>query len=153
MGRLDYNTEGLLLFTDDGDLARDLMHPRSHVPKTYAVKIRGFPAPETLSRLRRGLPLDGRKTLPARVEVAHGGANPWLEVTVVEGRKHQVRRMLQIVGHPVVKLRRIRYAGLKLGDLRPGGLRSLHSDEVARLPDAVRSGGSRGGARTIHTGG
>jgi pseudouridine synthase len=147
VGRLDYHSEGLLIFTDDGELARDLMHPRSHVPKTYAVKVRGIPGPAALSRLRHGVSIDGRRTLPARVEFSRRGANPWLEVTIVEGRKHQVRRMLLAVGHPVLKLRRIRYDGLRLGDLPPGGLRPLRPDEVARLREAIRSRSSGGRRR------
>jgi 23S rRNA pseudouridine2605 synthase len=124
VGRLDYLTEGLLLLTDDGELARDLMHPRSGVAKTYAAKV----------------PLDGRPTLPARVNVKRPGANAWLEVSVVEGRKHQVRRMLEAIGHPVVKLRRVRYDGLELGDLPSGRVRPLTPLEIARLRRAVASG-------------
>jgi len=144
VGRLDFDSEGLLLLTDDGALARDLMHPRSGVTKTYAAKVRGAPGPEALARLRAGVPLEEGRTLPARVAVARRGPNPWLEVSVVEGRKHQVRRMLQAVGHPVLRLKRIRYAGLSLGSLRPGRLRHLSDEEVAMLRRVVRPGGPRG---------
>jgi len=145
VGRLDFDSEGLLLLTDDGDLARDLMHPRSGVTKTYAAKVRGMPAPEALARLRAGAPLREGPALPAQVEVLRGGRNPWLEVSVVEGRKHQVRRMLEAVGHPVLRLKRIRYAGLALEDLRPGRLRHLRGEEVARLRRAVGAVGSKRG--------
>lgn len=137
VGRLDYQTEGLLLLTDDGDLARDLMHPTSGVSKTYAAKVRGTPDPPQLERLRRGIRIDGKATLPAEVFLKRRGPNSWLEVRVVEGRKHQVRRMLQAVGHPVLKLRRVGYGGLELGKLPSGKLRPLTSSEVARLRRSV----------------
>jgi pseudouridine synthase len=141
VGRLDFNSEGLLLLTDDGDLARELMHPGRGVEKTYAVKVRGTPIGETLRRLRAGIRIEGRMTLPARVAVEKPGSNSWLRVTVVEGRKHQVRRMLQAVGHPVLKLKRIRYGGLDLGDLPPGGVRSLTAEQVAKLRRAAAAKG------------
>jgi pseudouridine synthase len=143
IGRLDYQSEGLLLLTDDGELARDLMHPGSGVAKTYAVKVRGQPAQEVLERLGRGIPLDGRRTRPARVRVLRPGNNAWLEVTVIEGRKHLVRRMLQIVGHPVSKLRRVGYDGLRLGRLPVGEVRRLTSGEVERLRRAASAGSRR----------
>ncbi len=137
IGRLDYRTEGLLLLTDDGDLARDLMRPASAVPKTYLAKVRGEPSRESLARLCRGIELDGRKTRPARAAVVRRGPNAWVEITVVEGRKRQVRRMLEAIGHPVTRLRRIRYAGLGLGDLPSGRFRPLSADEVERLRSAI----------------
>jgi 23S rRNA pseudouridine2605 synthase/16S rRNA pseudouridine516 synthase len=141
VGRLDFHSEGLLLLTDDGDLARDLMHPGSHVPKTYAVKVRGTPTREALARLRAGVVLEDGKTKPARVRRTKPGANAWLEITIGEGRKHQIRRMLQAVGHPVLKLRRVGYGGLGLSGLPPGGVRPLSSDEVERLRGATGRGG------------
>ncbi len=149
IGRLDLNSEGLLLFTDDGDLAVDLMHPRSGVPKTYRVKVQGRVESRTLQRLSRGVPLEGRKTLPARVTLLREGQNSWLEVTVVEGRKHQVRRMLLSVGHPVLKLRRVRYDGVDLGGLARGEWRRLTAAEVQRLRRAASgSGRPAGGPRS-----
>jgi len=139
VGRLDFQTEGLVLLTDDGDLARDLMHPGSGVTKTYSAKVRGTPEPGELERLRRGVRIDGKATLPAEVALKRRGSNSWLEVSVVEGRKHQVRRMLQAIGHPVLKLRRVRYDGLELGKLPTGGLRPLTSTELARLRRSVGS--------------
>lgn len=147
VGRLDFNSEGLLLFTNDGELARDLMHPRSGVTKTYAVKVRGVPSEAVLERLRRGVVLDGRRTAAAAVILTGGAGNKRLEVQVTEGRKHQVRRMLAAVGHPVAKLRRIRYAGLWLGDLVPGAVRKLSEEEVSRLRRAVAKGGAAGTRR------
>jgi pseudouridine synthase len=137
VGRLDYASEGLLLLTSDGALARDLMHPSRAVPKTYAAKVRGTPPPEALRRLASGLVLEGRRTLPAKARLLEGGRNAWVEVTVIEGRKHQVRDMLAAVGHPVQRLRRIRYGGVDLGDLPPGRLRALSPPEVARLRRAA----------------
>jgi len=147
VGRLDYHTEGLLLLTDDGDLARDLTHPRGGVKKTYRAKVRGRPGPAELDRLRRGIRLDGRATLPAEARIVGEGANSWIEITIVEGRKHQVRRMLQATGHPVLKLRRVRLDGLELGDLPPGALRPLTAREVSRLRRAVASPAARKPAR------
>jgi 23S rRNA pseudouridine2605 synthase len=148
VGRLDFQTEGLLLLTDDGALARELMHPGRGVPKTYRAKVRGAPPPEALARLRRGLRVDGRMTQPARVTVVRPGANCWLELTIVEGRKHQVRRMLDTVGHPVVKLRRVGFGPLVLGDLPTGRMRPLSPAEVARLrrAGAPREGGAFSGS-------
>jgi pseudouridine synthase len=138
VGRLDWSTEGLLLLTDDGELGRDLMHPGRRVPKTYAVKVRGAPDEPALRRLREGVRLDGRRTLPAAVRLARPGANCWLEITIHEGRQRQVRRMFQALGHPVQKLRRVGYAGLALGRLPSGGLRALTPAEVDRLRRAAR---------------
>lgn len=134
VGRLDFHSEGLLLLTNDGDLAHALMHPRRGVEKTYLAKVRGTPGPEALRRAERGVVLDGRKTLPARLSVVRGGETAsWIEVTVREGRKHQVRRMLEAVGHPVQRLRRIRYGGVELGRLPVGACRPLRPGEVERL--------------------
>jgi 23S rRNA pseudouridine2605 synthase len=133
VGRLDFNSEGLLLFTDDGDLAQGLMHPSKGVEKIYRVKVRGRPQPATLARLSRGVRLGARRAVPVRVRMVRPEPNSWIEITVVEGRKHLVRRMLEAVGHPVSKLRRTGYAGLRLGSLPPGALRPLTSAEVGQL--------------------
>jgi pseudouridine synthase len=143
VGRLDYQSEGLLLVTDDGDLARDLMHPRSHLPKTYQVKVRGTPQSEVLRRLSRGVPVgDARPSGPAQVRMLRPGHNAWLEITVTEGRKHLVRRMLSAVGHPVLKLKRTRIGGVELGKLPPGESRALTQAEITGLRRAVRRGGA-----------
>lgn len=137
VGRLDYDSEGLLLLTDDGDLARDLMHPSSGVEKTYRVKVKGMPDPAAIRRVARGMILDGRPTGPARVRVVKRGDNPWLTVTIAEGRRRQVRRMLEAAGHPVLRLKRVAYGGVVLGDLAPGRTRRLRPEEVAGLERAV----------------
>jgi pseudouridine synthase len=143
VGRLDYSSEGLLLLTDDGDLARDLMRPASGVPKTYLAKVRGQPARDSLERMCRGVIVEGRRTLPARALVVRPGPNAWVEVTVVEGRKHQVRKMLEAIGHPVQRLRRIRYGGVELGSLASGRFRALTAEEVGRLRRACGSSPER----------
>jgi len=145
VGRLDYHSEGLLLLTDDGDLANVLTHPRHGVAKTYSVKVRGTPDAPALERLRRGVSLDGRRTLPAKVAMTQRGPNSWLEITIKEGRKQQVRRMFESQGHLVVKLRRIRYGGLELGDLAPGELRRLGERELERLRRSAASPTARKG--------
>lgn len=137
VGRLDFNTEGLLLLTNDGELARLLMHPSSGVPKVYLAKVRGAPDEAALRRLAEGIPLDGRRTAPATARITRPGANAWLEISVTEGRNRLVRRLLEAIGHPVVKLRRVRYGPISLGDLPPGRHRTLTQDEVERLRTAV----------------
>ncbi len=144
VGRLDFDSEGLLLVTNDGDLARDLMHPGTGVEKTYTVKVRGQPGENALRRLSRGISLDGGKARSSRlrrVKTSESSANSWLEVTVVEGRKHLVRRMLQSVGHPVLKLRRTRYDGIRLGKLAAGTFRHLTARELAGLRQACEGAG------------
>jgi pseudouridine synthase len=133
VGRLDYASEGLLLLTDDGELARQLMHPSRGVEKTYLVKIKGQPERDVLSRLSRGVPLDGKRTGPAKVRMVRGGDNAWVEITIGEGRNRQVRRMLQAVGHPVQRLRRVGYGGVGLGRLPVGQIRPLSDAEVTEL--------------------
>ncbi len=152
VGRLDFHSEGLLLLTDDGELARDLMHPGKGVAKTYSVKVRGRPSEESLGTLRRGVDLDGRQTLPAQIRVVRAGHNSWLEVTIREGRKHQVRRMLEKIGHPVQRLKRTRLDGLELGTLSSGNLRPLGANEVARLKRAVRSAAAPSAGRPRRSG-
>jgi pseudouridine synthase len=142
VGRLDFHSEGLLILTDDGELARELTHPRSHVPKTYHVKVHGSPDARALERLRLGVVLDGRRTLPARVRLLRPGENPWLEISIVEGRNRQIRRMCLAVGHRVAKLRRIAIGGLSLGRLASGEVRRLSRAEVARLRGAARGSGA-----------
>jgi 23S rRNA pseudouridine2605 synthase len=136
VGRLDYDTEGLLLLTNDGDLAARLTHPRHEVERTYEVRVAGMPDDEAIERLRRGIPLDGRKTSPADVGLMNKGRrnqNGVLVITIREGRNRQVRRMLEAVGHPVQALRRIRFGPLNDRGLRPGEWRELSAAEVAKL--------------------
>jgi pseudouridine synthase len=139
VGRLDYQSEGLLLLTDDGELARALMHPSSGVTKTYRAKVRGVPEADSLARLARGVRVDGRPTQPAQVSLLRRtGSTAWVELVLHEGRKRQVRRMLEAIGHPVQRLRRTRYDGLELGALPAGRFRPLTAREVALLRSSAR---------------
>jgi 23S rRNA pseudouridine2605 synthase len=133
VGRLDRDTAGLLVITNDGDLAQRLAHPSHGVPKTYLAHVRGDPGPEAVDALRSGVELDDGPTAPAAVERAGPGL---LRITIHEGRNRQVRRMCAAVGHPVLELQRTRYGPLELGDLRPGRWRELAGDELERLRDA-----------------
>ena len=137
VGRLDYHSEGLLFLTNDGAWAQELMHPTRHVPKAYRVRVRGTPTDRTLERLATGIRLEGRRTGPAEFRLARSGPNSWLDVTLYEGRKNQIRRMLQAVGHPVSKLRRVSIGGVRLGDLPSGRYRHLAEDELKRLRAAL----------------
>ncbi len=134
VGRLDFDTEGLLLLTTDGDLAQKLLHPRHHVPKTYYVEVDGVPTEEDLSRLREGVELDDGKTAPAEARLLkRQGRGAAIELTIREGRKRQVKRMASAVRHPVMFLRRTKFGNVELGDLRPGEVRELTSEEVEGL--------------------
>src|SRR6201981_3656755 len=141
VGRLDYASEGLLLLTDDGELANRLMKAASHVAKTYLVKVAGTPEEESLKRLRAGVSIatdDGKhaRTSPASVRVVKEAANPWYEVTLIEGRNRQIRRMFEEVGHHVEKIKRVKYGPLAL-DVPPGKFRILTLKEVDRLRTAA----------------
>jgi 23S rRNA pseudouridine2605 synthase len=129
-GRLDRDTTGVLLLTNDGELAHRLAHPRYRVEKVYVVDVEGDPDETTLRALREGVELEDGRTAPARVRLLAPGR---VELALHEGRNRQVRRMLEAVGHPVVRLRRSRYAGLTTGRLGRGQSRDLTRDEVARL--------------------
>jgi 23S rRNA pseudouridine2605 synthase/16S rRNA pseudouridine516 synthase len=137
IGRLDFNSEGLLLLTDDGHLAQGLMHPGKQVPKTYRVKVKGIPSERDLSRLEAGIELDKRRFLPAKVRVIRSGRNTWLDVEVTEGRKHLIRKMFSHIGHQVLKLRRTAYGGVPLGKLAPGEYRHLTNGEIRILRQAA----------------
>ncbi len=144
VGRLDYHTEGLLLLTSDGELAHHLQHPRYGVPKTYQAKVKGLPTEDTLAHLRSGVMLDGQKTATARVKkMGTTGKNSWLEITIKEGRNRQVRRMCAAVGHPVMKLKRIGYGPIRLGDLKPGMCRRLKPSEMEQLRKYIAKGSSQ----------
>src|SRR5580700_2885693 len=137
IGRLDYASEGLLLLTNDGELAHSLMKAASHVAKTYVVKVAGTRKEEAIAKLRAGVSIatdDGKrvKTGPALVRMVKEAANPWYEITLVEGRNRQIRRMFEVVGHYVEKIKRVRYGPLTL-DVPPGKFRSLTLKEVERL--------------------
>ncbi len=136
VGRLDWNSEGLLILTNDGDLAFRLTHPGNHLPKVYRVKVKGAVTAHDMEALRRGMFLDGRRTLPARVERVSGQANTWLEVTLYEGRKNQIRRLFDRLGHGVLKLKRIAIGPIRDRALKPGEWRRLTPEEVRRLREA-----------------
>jgi 23S rRNA pseudouridine2605 synthase len=142
VGRLDYASEGLLLLTNDGDLANRMMKAASHVPKTYMVKVAGNPTAEGLGRLREGIsiPSDRGKrvrTAPAKIRVIRESANPWYEVTLIEGKNRQIRRMFEEIGHHVEKLKRVRYGPLEL-DVHPGKFRKLTIEEVTKLKSLAK---------------
>ena len=134
VGRLDADTTGVLLLTNDGPLAHRLAHPRYEVDKVYEAEVEGEPSDETLLRLESGVELDDGQTAPAR---ARRLGPTRIELTLHEGRKHQVKRMCEAVGHPVRRLHRSRYAGLDLGGLEPGDWRELSEDEVRALRGAL----------------
>ena len=138
VGRLDFQSSGLLLLTNDGDLALRLTHPRYHVAKTYRVKVHGHPDEQSLARLRQGIRLIDGVTAPAGVRVvSEAGSKTWLEVTIAEGKNHQIRRMCEAVRLRVDKLQRITIGPLKLGSLPRGACRALTDAELARLRHAV----------------
>ena len=136
VGRLDYNTEGLLILTNDGDLANALMHPRKEIEKTYEVKVRGHLQDQQLAAMAEGMELDDDNSLCAPAKVRRLGAtdkNDWIEVTIHEGKNRQIHRMIESLGTHVLKLKRTRYAGLELGDLHAGRWRYLMGREVQML--------------------
>jgi 23S rRNA pseudouridine2605 synthase len=134
VGRLDADTTGALLLTNDGQLAHRLAHPRYEVDKVYEVEVEGDLSPAALRQLRAGVELDDGRTAPADARRLGRGR---IELTLHEGRKHQVKRMCEAVGHPVQRLHRSRYAGLEVRGLAPGGWRELTTDEVAALKALV----------------
>ncbi len=147
VGRLDFDSEGLLLLTSDGDLAARLTHPRHGVAREYEVRVRGIPEPRLLGRIERGLEIDGRRTAPAEVRVrktidAAGGPQAILALVIHEGRNRQVRKMCDAIGHPVVQLRRVRIGPIADDRLKPGQFRELTAREVAALKEGLPNGRS-----------
>jgi pseudouridine synthase len=156
VGRLDYDTEGLLLLTNDGDLAAKLTHPRHGVERSYEARVAGTPGADALERLRTGIPLDGRRTQPADVETLSKRGDALLRITIREGRNRQVRRMCEAIGHPVKALTRTRIGSLVDRQLKPGMWRELRAEEVRALKKAAatppaaaspRAGRAPGGRR------
>jgi pseudouridine synthase len=134
VGRLDYHTTGLILFTNDGDLAFKLTHPKFGVEKTYVAKLMGAPPPAALKILRRGLPIDGVMTNPAQVDfLDKREGKSWIAIRIAEGRYHQVRKMFEAIGHKVMKLRRVAIGPLELAGVEPGEWRYLTGKEVRDL--------------------
>ena len=138
VGRLDYDSEGLVILTNDGELAYRLMHPRFKVPKVYRVWVSGRPTPQTIERLRQGVVIEGRPTAPARVHLKGGSElRSKLSFVIFEGRKREIRLMCAAVGHPVQRLVRVGLGTLHLGELPEGACRSLAPPEVAELKAAA----------------
>jgi pseudouridine synthase len=143
VGRLDFDSEGLLILTNDGDLAATLTHPRHEVERVYEAQVLGVPDAHDLDRLSRGVVIDGRRTSPARIELLterrmHGDTSI-IRVTIHEGRTRQVRKMCDAIGHPVRTLKRIRIGPIADGHLKLGAYRELTADEVRRLKKAGRT--------------
>ena len=153
VGRLDYDSEGLLLLTNDGDLAARLSHPRHGIERVYEAMTRGVPTAAKLQKLASGVPLDGRRTAPAEVQILGGHTTRRIDrarirVTLKEGRNRQVRRMFEAIGHPVVRLRRTRFGPLRAPGLKVGAARELSRDELKALRRAVETPPSARPART-----
>jgi 23S rRNA pseudouridine2605 synthase len=141
VGRLDFNTEGLLILTNDGELTNFVTSARNQVEKVYEVKVKGVPTEAAVARLRRGVILeDGTRTAPAKIKLLHETVtNAWFEVLLHQGRNQQVRRMFDLIGHSVIKLRRVRIGFLTDENLKPGYWRMLTPLEVRRLMKRGRS--------------
>jgi 23S rRNA pseudouridine2605 synthase len=135
VGRLDYHSEGLLLITNDGELSARLLHPRYKVQKIYNVKVKGDPSMEALARLRRGVVIDGKKTLPVEIKRIQRREthHTWVEVKMTEGRKNQLREMFFRIEHPVIKLKRVAIGTIKIGKMLPGQIRQLLAEEIKEL--------------------
>jgi 23S rRNA pseudouridine2605 synthase len=139
VGRLDFDSEGMLFMTNDGDFAHAVLHPSKKISKTYLVKVKGVLEEEEIAKLRKGIKLKKRMTAPAMIKKTRKTEqNSWLEITIHEGRKRQIRRMLDIIGHPVLKLKRVRIDGIQLGGLEPGALRYLTPEEVDMIKREAR---------------
>jgi 23S rRNA pseudouridine2605 synthase len=155
VGRLDYDTEGLLLLTNDGEFAAMLTHPRHGVERTYEARVAGVPSEEAIQRLRTGIPLDGRRTLPAdvvmparpRARREPRDGETVLIITIREGRNRQVRRMCEAVGHPVRKLTRTKIGPIADRRLKPGEWRELSAGEIRSLRDRAATPAPRAAAR------
>jgi len=134
VGRLDFDSEGLLLLTNDGELAHAVLHPSKRMPKTYEVKVKGVLGDEEIARLEKGIRLEDGMTAPAKVrKLRKFERNSLIEMTIHEGRKRQIRRMLEQLGHPVIRLVRVRVGPVALGDMKPGELRRLSLDELKKI--------------------
>ncbi|MCG2720669.1 MAG: rRNA pseudouridine synthase [Thermodesulfovibrionales bacterium] len=134
VGRLDYDSEGLLLLTNDGDFAQSLLHPSKKIFKTYLVKAKGEPDEAKIQKLRKGIKLMEGVTAPAKIKkLQKTENNTWFEMSIHEGKKRQIRRMFKEINHPVLKLTRIKFGALSLGDLKSGGYRFLTAEEIEKM--------------------
>ncbi len=138
VGRLDYASEGLLLLTNDGEFAKRITAPATHVPKTYLVKTNGPLTGEQEEKFRAGVPLEGKRTAPAALKLIRRADNPWYEVRLIEGRQNQIRLMFKHFGRLVEKLRRVKIGFLELGPLKPGEFRHLAPGEIARYRKVLK---------------
>ena len=140
VGRLDFNTEGLLLLTNDGELAQALLRPESAIPRVYELKIRGQLSKEARTKIEAGIPLDGRPTKPVFIEkIPSKSKHDWLQLTLLEGKNRHIHRIMQAVGTSVTRLRRVSFANLTLAGLQPGEYRPLKMRELNSLRKLVRS--------------
>lgn len=134
VGRLDWDAEGLILFTNDGELAHRITHPSTHIPKVYNVRVKGTPKEEKLERLERGIVIERKRTLPAKIKIERAlGSSTVLCMTLVEGRHNQIKRMFEKVGNPVISITRIAIGPLRLGKLARGKIRALTPVEYKKL--------------------
>ena len=141
VGRLDFNTQGALLLTSDGALAKKLLDPKYKVPRIYLVKVRGIPDEKSLRRLSRGIRLDNQPTLPLEVEVDRvSGKNCFLKMKIFEGKNRHVKRICEIMGHPVIRLKRTHFGNLNLTGLPLGAYRFLSPREIRSLESMVKKG-------------
>ena len=140
VGRLDYHSEGLLLLTNDGELANAIMSAATHLPKTYVVKTNGALTALEEQKFREGVPLSGRRTMPAGLKLIRDATNPWYEVRLYEGRNNQIRVMFKHFGRLVEKLRRVRIGPIELDGLKPGEFRHLSAEELRQLKRALERG-------------
>lgn len=139
VGRLDYHSEGLLLMTNDGDLANAVMSAATHLPKTYLVKANGPLTSDQEQKFREGVPISGQRTQPAGLKLIRSADNPWYEVRLFEGRNQQIRLMFKHFGRLVEKLKRVRIGPIELGPIKPGQFRYLTDEEVRKLKQAIRA--------------
>ena len=130
VGRLDFHTEGLLIMTNDGDLAQSIEHPSRAIDKTYIAKVREIPDDDKLGKLRKGIMLDGKKTLPAKIRILETRKNAWIEIIIREGKQNQIRKMFDSIGHQVLKLKRVAIGSLRDDRLEPGQYRHLTKKEI-----------------------
>jgi len=138
VGRLDYHSEGLLLLTNDGEIANAITSAATHLTKTYVVKVTGRLTTDQEEQFRRGVPILGKRTMPAGLKLIREGENPWYEVKLTEGRNQQIRLMFKHFGFLVEKLRRVRIGPIEIGPLKQGQFRYLSEEEVQKLKRAVQ---------------
>lgn len=130
VGRLDYNSEGLIVITNDGELANILIHPSYKIIKTYRVKIQGNLSHEKIIAIKNGIEIDGRKVIPKSLRILKATKNMWIEISLPEGRKHIIKRLLKKIGYPVMRLKRIQIGPLAAPELKPGQFRQLYPKEL-----------------------